>query len=217
MRTFRSLRVPFCLIVGVVGALLLGGNARAAPIVWHVVGLTLTDGATASGTFTFDSDAGPACTTTASPCGLFSNVDIVTTSGSALPSATYTTVCGTNVAACTGVRPDSTEVLFLTSTASNQQGNPALAMFFAPIGATPPAGLTDAGGIIDISNSGPDVGAVQEAACADPACSTPAAPSRSSIAGFVVAPVPEPATIGLLLAGFGAMAILRRRRATPRG
>jgi len=180
--------------------------ASAGPITWNLTGVTLSDGGTATGSFTFNADAGTACGAV-SPCGLFSNVNIVTTNGSSRTGATYTVVCGTNVPTCTGVSPDSTEVLFLTSTAADQSGLPGLAFFFTGVGIGPPAGLTDLGGTLNISNSSSSVGAVNEGSCIDAACTNDAAPSRASTAGFATA-VPEPSSAlmlgsALLIFGFG--------------
>lgn len=122
-----------------------------------------------------------------------------------------------NVAACTGVTPDSTEVLFLASNASNQAGNPAIAFFFTGVGVFPPQGLTDAGGSIDISGSGATAGIVNEANCSNASCTAPSNPSRSSVSGTVTgSAVPEPATWLLLTAGFALMASFRLRSAATR-
>ena len=89
--------------------------AEASSIIWNV-NVTFGDGGTATGTFDFDADAGTPCTSTNTPCGVYSNVNIVTTTGTSVTGVTYTTVCGVGgVTSCTGVSPDSTEVLFLWS------------------------------------------------------------------------------------------------------
>jgi hypothetical protein len=175
-------------------------TASAGPIIWTLTGVTLSDGGTASGTFTFNPDAGTPCGS-ASPCGVFSNVNITTTIGSTRSGATYTAVCGTNVPSCTGVTPDSTGVLFLTSTAANQIGLPALALFFTGVGGVPPAGLTNLGGTIDVSNASALVGALLEAGCANASCSSPNAATRAGTAGSVTAPSPVPEPSSTLLLG----------------
>ena len=171
---------------------------------------TFSSGGTISGSFDFDADAGTACSTDSSPCGLYSNVNVTTTTDGTLSGSTYSFVCGQDVVSCTGVVPDSTEVQFLTSNAANQMGLPALAVFFLAPGPLPPSGLSDAGGTFDISNT--IAGVAVEAACADGACSTPASTQRDSNAGVVTSAVPEPATWAFLLTGVGAMTMLRRRR-----
>lgn len=185
--------------------------ANASPIVWVLNGVALSDGGTANGTFTFNPDSGAPCGSF-SPCGTYSNVNIRTTTGSSRTGASYMFVCGESVAACTGVSPDSTEVLFLASNATNQSGDQALAFFFTGLGDFPPQGLTDAGGIIDISSSSGSVGAVREANCANAACTLPAGTVRYSTAGTVSA-TPEPATWLLLLGSFALFLpwSLRRR------
>jgi hypothetical protein len=96
-----------------------------------------------------------------------------------------------------------------------------LAIFFTGIGGLPPAGLTNAGGLVNISNTGPGVGAVQEANCSNATCVAAAPPSRSSTAGVVIgSPVTNPVptlsewsmiALGMALAVVG---FLRVRRAT---
>lgn len=192
----------------VILSFLIAGAARATPVSWSFVGVTLSDGGTVSGGFTFDASAGTPCSTSAATCGVFSNVDVVTTTGSSLPGATYTAVCGADVPSCSGLTPNSTEVLLLTSTLSDQLGLPAIAIFFTGFGFNPPAGLTDSGLALDVSNSGPSVGAIQEAACIDAICSAPAPPSRFSVSGFVV---PEPSTWAVLLVGLAMLGATHRR------
>ena len=191
--------------------LTLALNASAEPITWTLSGVTLTGGVTASGSFTFDADAGTACSTTSSPCGTYSSIDITTTAGGGLSAETFLFACGQDVATCTGVKPDSTEVLFLTSSAANQGGLAAIAFFFTGVGAIPPAGLTDAGGTLDVSNSSLAVGAVQEAICLDAACSQPTNPAVVSTAGSVVA-TPEPSYMLLLVTCLAGLCLVRFRR-----
>jgi hypothetical protein len=160
---------------------LLSAAALAFPVRYNV-NVTFNDGGTATGSFTFDADAGTPCSTGSSPCGVYSNVNITTTAGTIRTTgATYTLVCGTNVATCTGVSPDSTEVLFLATNTANETGLPALALFFTAPGPLPPAGLSDAATTADLSNTSAGVG--QEANCANAACSTPTAPSRLTVSG----------------------------------
>jgi hypothetical protein len=124
--------------------LLTAAAATANPILWTLTDVVLSDGATASGTFTFDPDAGAPCGSF-SPCGKYTDVEIVTTTGSSRTGATYSFVCGQDVGACAGVTADSTEVLLLASNASNQAGNAAIAFFFTGVSVFPPQGLTDSG------------------------------------------------------------------------
>jgi len=188
-------------------------TAAATPITWNLSGITFAGGGTASGSFTFDADSGTqACSTGLSPCGVFSNVNITTTTGGAVTGSNYTHICGVDVPGCLGVSPDSTEVLFLTSTSANQTGLPAIAFFFTGIGIFPPGGLSDAGGTFDVSNSSGLVGVVNEALCSNSTCSGPSSPSRLSNAGSVVSAIPEPSSALLLGASLAGLALLRARR-----
>lgn len=213
------MKPSFGIVNGMLALLLLPVVAGAAPIDWKLNGVLLADGGTATGTFTFDADAGTPCGSFG-PCGTYSNVQIVTTAGSSRDGATYSFVCGGNVPSCTGVSPDSTEVLFLASNTANQTGNSALALFFTGVGVFPPYGLTDAGGTIDIGSTSSAVGTVNEVTCANPSCSSPSGSSRMSIAGTVTA-VPEPASWLLLLGTIGLlgplMSMSRRFNGVKRG
>jgi hypothetical protein len=192
--------------------LALALSASAGPLTWTLNGVTLSGGVTASGSFTFNPDAGTPCTTGDSPCGAFGNIDITTTAGGGLPAETFLYACGEDVASCTGLSPNSTQVLFLTSNAANQNGLAAIAFFFTGVGGVPPAGLTDAGGTIDVSNSNETIGAVEEALCADAACSGPSSPDLGSVAGSVTASaVPEPSSALLAVASLAGLGLVRLR------
>jgi hypothetical protein len=85
----------------------------SAPVRWFLAGVTFADGATATGSFTFNAGT-----------GTFSNVNITTHSGSR-NGATHSSVSG-------GITADTAGVLFVTSTAPNQTGLPGFSMFFSP-------------------------------------------------------------------------------------
>ena len=208
------MRIAFRL-TGSVVLLWLAASANAGQVLWTLNDITFSDGGTASGSFIFNADSGTACSTGASPCGTFSDVDITTTTGSALSAATYTFVCGTDDPSCDAVSPDSTEVQFLTSNSSSQEGNQAIAFFFTAPGPLPPAGLTDSGGTIDMSNT--TVGVIGESYCSTEDCGPPTGSSRASVTGTVTGvAIPEPGTWGLMLTSLSAILILRRVRAAAR-
>ncbi|HME10445.1 MAG TPA: hypothetical protein VKG25_25555 [Bryobacteraceae bacterium] len=154
-------------------AVFLVASASGYPIAYTLVGVQFNDGGAAFGSFIYD----PAT-------NVYSNVNITTTTGSVRSGATYTFVCGQDVPSCTGVAPNSTELLNLTTSDANQTGEPGLALFFTGVGSTMGLGTATQ---FDISNSSLSVGAGQEASCKDAACSQPADPSRVTVAGFVVA------------------------------
>jgi hypothetical protein len=194
----------------------------AVPIVWTFSGVTFGDGGTVSGHFTFDADAGTACSTGATPCGHYSNVDVVTSTGSVRTGSHFTEVCGSDVPTCLVTSPDSTEVQLLTSAAPDQTGMPLLLFNWVsngtPMGETPPAGLSDAGGTYDISASSLHVGFAIEATCENTGCTGfSGLGERISNAGFVVATVPEPPSWGLMMAGFLPIAGWRLGRGTVPG
>jgi hypothetical protein len=201
-----------------VAVFLLALAANAAPRTWTFSGVALGDGGTITGSFIFDPNAGVPCSTGASPCGVYSSVNVTTTTGSARTGATYTAVCGATVPSCNGLNPDSTGVLFLTASAANQTGLPALAVFFTGLGGVPPAGLTNAGGSVNIGG-GVGAGIVQEAACSNAACTGPTAPVRFSTAGFVIGTLTTVPTLSdwgqaVLGIALAAATMLRIRRAT---
>jgi len=92
----------------------------SVPVQWFLAGVKFADGATASGSFTFNAGT-----------GAFNNVNITTQSGSRT-GATLTTLSG-------GITDDSTGALFVTSLAPDQTGLPGFSMFFS-------AALTAVGG-----------------------------------------------------------------------
>jgi hypothetical protein len=185
----------------------LSAAAVAGPVTWYV-DVTFSDGGGAFGTFVFNADSGTACSTTNSPCGTYSNVDVVTTTGSSLSGVTYNTVCGVGGdTSCAGVSPDSTEVMFLTSGAADQTGDQAIAFFFLAPGPVPPSGLSDAGGTYDVSNT--TAGVVQESFCIDAACDNPTGNSRVSVEGTVSSTSPEPSTALLLAAPLAMLGLVR--------
>jgi hypothetical protein len=90
----------------------LAGSASAVPVTWTLHQVVFQDGATASGSFTYDADT-----------NTYSAINLTTTTGTARTGATYTFVC---VAPC-AFPPTGQFVLFLTtSPASDQTGLPVI-------------------------------------------------------------------------------------------
>ncbi len=192
-------------------ASVLSLSATATPLTWYLDGVTFVDGGSASGSFVFDADAGAPCGTLVH-CGLFSNVNIVTTSGSGMSGAVYTVVCGTDLASCGAGSPDFTQVVFLTSTSPDQSGQPFLQFIFSQDGISGGGGLTNLGGTVDISGQDVTGGVVNEMTCFDGNCAQPNFPFRFSITGSVEAEaVPEPSS-ALLAGGAAALFGLMRLR-----
>ena len=186
-------------------------TASAGELLWTLNGVTFDDGGTATGSFVFDADAGVPCSTAASPCGMFSSINITTTTGSSRTGATYLFFCGVGgVTNCDGLSPDSSEILFLSSNAADQTGVPGFALYFTAVSG-PPMGLTDAGGTIDVSNS--IAGAGFEADCSDATCSAGVPPIRATVAGTVSATAtPEPSSALLLAAALTGLNLVRVRK-----
>lgn len=195
---------------------LLASTATAAPVYWTLSNVNFDFGGSASGSFTFDPDAGTPCSGGNSPCGVYSNVNIVTTTGTQLPGATYHYVCEQDVPTCTVAPSDSTLAVFLASNASNQSGDPGIELFFTGTNnPTPPSGLTDAGGIVSVDGSDfKTVGIIREfGGCAGSPCNQFQGFSRSSDSGVIngTVGVPEPGTWELLLVGAAVIFGMRRR------
>jgi hypothetical protein len=114
--------------------LTLALSASAEELTWSLQNVNLANTVTASGTFKFDADAGTPCSTGNSTCGVYSNIDITTTAGDGIPAETYKYACGSDVPSCNYLSPNSAQVLFLTSNASNQSGLEALALVFTGVG-----------------------------------------------------------------------------------
>jgi Domain of unknown function DUF11 len=100
----------FCLL-----PLLLAAGANAVPLTYNLSGVVLSDGATASGSFSYD-----AATNT------YGNINITTTNNGVRPGATYNSVSS-------GFAPDSGGVLLVTIAGGSQAGLPGVSLLFSPV------------------------------------------------------------------------------------
>ena len=147
-------RLSFCLLA----LALFAAVSSAQPITYYVQG-TFGDAGTFSGNFTYDAAA-----------NIYSAVNVTTTPGTVRTTgATYTFVCGQDVPTCTGVSPDATGYLNLTSTAADQTGLPAMSLFFPVPLAPPPSFAPTFDGLFSL-----------EANCSNATCSAPVDPIRST-------------------------------------
>lgn len=158
------------IMLSLVAIAFLAASAHAQNSLTYTVSGTFPDGGTFSGSFDYDSVT-----------NRYSNVNIVTTPGSVRTTgATYRYVCGQDVPTCTGVAPDATGYLNLTTTMGDQTGNPAMALFFG-------VPLDNFGkGDFGVGQGSPtrDLFA-QEATCSNAACTNPASPARITTGGRI--------------------------------
>ena len=172
-------------------ALLLTSVASAAPVTW-ILTATFNDGGTASGSLVFDAST-----------GVFSSVNITTTTGSTRVGATYTR------AHVTFAGPDF--VLLLSSASGNLTGTPVFAANLV-------SPMTNSGGTILIRLTGFH----EESSCVDAGCTGPTNPSRLITGGSVTGSptvggtMAEPTlgawglfALGLALAIFGMKSVRR--------
>jgi hypothetical protein len=173
-------------------------SATADPVTWTFQGVTLADGGTVSGSFTYDADAGPN--------GSYSNVNVVTAGGSQLPGATYVAVLGGRTGGDSFA--NAGDVSFVTAGGS-ADGQTGLFLDFN-------TNLTNAGGNVTINPT-----LSSEATCL--AGGFPCGPnvpgrlvSAGSLQGVPVAPVPTLSEWAMIILGsllaLGAMTMIARRR-----
>lgn len=147
--------------------------ASAQPTVYYLQNVTFSDGGTASGTFTYDATT-----------NRYSNVNVTTTAGTVRTAgATYLYVCGQDVPTCTGVFPDETGSLNLTTNAADQTGLPGFALFFL-IPMSTYSGFDYGIGPNQLSSG-------TEANCSNASCAGAAAPVRFTTAGSIVQTEPS--------------------------
>jgi hypothetical protein len=169
--------------------------ASAGPILWTLSGITLQDGATATGSFDFDADT-----------GLFSNILVTIAGGTLSPS-----LQGTYTFADPGGAGFEAIALLLDAPVPDNTGNPAFALI------VPPPGMTDAGGT-DLTNVG-GVGTCDNPGCANITLAVNGSVlSNSDHHPMITAnAVPEPATSVTILLAFIGMAWHQSRNRQKRG
>jgi hypothetical protein len=174
---------PLTLII----ATLAAGAAHAVPVVWTLQNISFVDGATASGSFTYDAATQ---TYTAWNITTTPTVDSSAIGFTYLPGASYTTNNYTNASTSYYLNASSFGVRNLPGPGTLQ---------FGLVFATP---LTDAGGTVALKLSG---GGFESTASG-----FASRPVVAGVGSVVASPVPEPASAALLLAG-GAALLWRRR------
>ena len=170
-----------------VAVALSAGAAHAVPLVWTLQNISFVDGATASGSFTYDASIQ---TYTAWNINTTQTVDRGAIGGTSLPGAAYTTNNFTNASTSYYLNAKSFGVKNTLSASVLQFG----LVFVAP--------LTDAGGTVALKTIG---GGFESTASGFA--------SRSVVAGVgsvSASPVPEPGSATLLLAGGAALLWWRR-------
>ncbi len=166
---------------------LLCGAAHAVPVVWTLQNISFVDGATASGSFSYDAATQ---TYTAWSITTTATVDRAAIGNTSLPGAAYTTNAFTNASTSSYLNAQSFGVRNLPGPGVLQFG----LVFSAP--------LTDAGGTValKLSNGGFE----------STASGFASRPVVAGVGSVVASPVPEPATAALLMLG-GAVLLSRRR------
>ena len=165
-------------------------HALAAPVLWTLQDVTFADGATASGSFIFDSEL-----PTNTPA--YSSINITVTGGTVFADTTYTGYNATSIG--------SSIYASFTVGGDISQGALALDLIFA-------SALTDAGGIVAIL--------VPQFYSSQGVCMTTngllclgaLGPTNPIVSGFVTTEaVPLPAAAWLMAGGFAGLAAVRKR------
>lgn len=156
-------------------AFFASANVNAAPVEWTIDSLVFDDGGSGSGSFTYDADT-----------NFYSNIDIVTTSGTSFGGAAYDVV--------NDFAPNSSD--FLVAIIVPFSGAPALQLGFA-------TQLTNVGGVVTIDYA-------VESQCGD-GCEIPVSDYRSISSGQISA-VPVPAAVWLFGSALAGLGWLRRKQ-----
>jgi hypothetical protein len=191
--SMRTLKLIFLALT----VLALAAAPPSSPVTWALTGVTMSDGAVAQGSFTYNAGT-----------NTFSNISISTTGGTVFPGAAYTAVDPSQVGSV-----DNFGVEFVPNPGlANFTGTPVLVLIFSPP-------LTNGGGTSSLING---IVASYETTCANAACTGPSLTTRTFAAGNVTttppqtaAPVPALSSIGfaglaILLAGSSTLKLRRR-------
>jgi len=166
-------------------------TALAIPIQWTLSNVIFNDGGTATGSFLYDADT-----------NLYSSVAIITTGGSALPGAIYTTGEIDHFGAFGP--PDAHQIYLIDGLG---QGS---LLDQHQITLTYLSGLTNSGGIVDLLQ---DPLRSFEGLCRDSIICDHPEIRRSVLSGsLVTASAPGPGTYGLLSIGLVGVGAATRRR-----
>lgn len=178
-------RIPNCLTHGL-AAILFAGAAHAVPVTWTLQNVSFVDGATASGSFTYDASTQ---TYTAWNITTTATVNPAAIGFTSLPGATYATNGYTNASTSYYLNASSFGVRNLPGPGILQFG----LVFASP--------LTNAGGTVALKASGGGFESTASGFASRPVVSG---------TGSVVSAVPEPASAALMLAGVMGLAAWRR-------
>jgi len=171
------------LLVRLTLLLALGTLAEAVPVTWYLSGVTMSDGAVANGSFTFDAST-----------NTYSGIYIRTAGGTVFTGATYTAVDPSQI----GFVNSIIVVSVPNPTLGDFTGTPVLVLIFS----TP---LTNAGGTVGLTAfPGPSY----ETTCADAGCNGPGLTRRNFTAGVVTSAAPAAPVPALSNMGMGTLALL---------
>jgi hypothetical protein len=178
---------------GIIGLCLLSMSASAVPVTWTLNNVAFNDGATASGSFTYDADT-----------NTYSSISVATTAGSVLGGQGFAGLL-------TDIGPDASRLGMAPTPSTTVAGLPILLFRFD-------TALTNAGGTSNLTlgtyspffpaQGSYEAVCVQSGICGSP---IPLSNIRLVTAGSVIAAVPIPAAAWLFGSALGVMGWLRRR------
>jgi hypothetical protein len=174
-----------CFIGMAIFSIFFTGAANASLIKWTFDEVTFADGATASGSFTFDVSAGGLQ-------GVFSDINLTISGGPLFDDVTFNSF--------NPVSPGNSEFLFFVVDSNDVIGEPSFIAFL-------PERMTDLGGTINLPNSGNPAFRGQ-ATCFHPTGCGIGAGVINGITGGTITTVvvPEPSTLAILALGMIGLA-----------